>query len=151
MIFSRRRFTRTFAEPLAAPAAHEAAVIEEELQQAQPGLATVEMAPQRQAVAQPRLEVFNEGAAAWRALHGLGDCGPDPVELMAHGGMQQVPALPEGARGVGLAMQQTGLADQIVRYRRRARDGGQLVIEHAAEGEQVVALILQGDAHRADV
>ncbi len=33
---------------------------------------------------------------------------------------------------------------------RRARDGGQLVIEHPGEGEQVVALVLQGDAHRAD-
>jgi hypothetical protein len=43
-------------------------------------------------------------------------------------------------------MQQTGLADQIVRYRRRACDGGQLVIEHADEGEQIVALVLQGDA-----
>jgi hypothetical protein len=47
-------------------------------------------------------------------------------------------------------MQQTGLADQIVRHRRRARDGGQLVIEHADEGEQVVALVLQGHAHLAD-
>jgi hypothetical protein len=34
MIFSRHRFTRTFAEPFAAPTAREAAVIEEELQQA---------------------------------------------------------------------------------------------------------------------
>src|SRR6267378_1946704 len=111
MIFSRHRFTRTFAEPLAAPAAHEAAVIEEELQQAQPGAATVQMAPQRQAVAQPGVEVFNQRAAAWRALHGLRDRSPDPVELAAHGGMQPVPALPEGARGVGLAMQQTRGAD----------------------------------------
>jgi hypothetical protein len=43
-------------------------------------------------------------------------------------------------------MHQTGLADQIVWYRRRACDGGQLVIEHADEGEQVVALVLQGKA-----
>ena len=150
MIFSRHRFTRTFAEPFAAPAAREAAVIEEELQQAQPGAATVQMAPQRQAAAQPGVEVFNERAAAWRALHGLRDRSPDPVELAPHGGMQPVPALPEGTRGVGLAMQQTRGADQIVRYCRRARDSGQLVIEHADDGEQVVALVLQGDAHRAD-
>jgi hypothetical protein len=57
MIFSRHRFSRTFAPPLVAPAAHEATVIEEELQQAQPGAATVQMAPQRQAVAQPGVEV----------------------------------------------------------------------------------------------
>ena len=31
-----------------------------------------------------------------------------------------------------------------------ARDAGQFGIEHAGEGEQVVALVLQGDAHRAD-
>jgi hypothetical protein len=31
-----------------------------------------------------------------------------------------------------------------------ARDAGQLGVEQAGEGEQVVALVLQGDAHRAD-
>jgi hypothetical protein len=30
------------------------------------------------------------------------------------------------------------------------RNGGQLGVEHAGEGEQVVTLVLQGDAHRAD-
>src|ERR1700688_3535378 len=111
MIFSNHRFTRTFAEPVAAPAAREAAVIEEELQQAQPGAATVQMAPQRQAVAQPGVEVFNQRDAAWRALHGLRERGTDPVNLAPHGGMQPVPALTEAARGVVLAMQQTRGAD----------------------------------------
>jgi hypothetical protein len=61
MVVARhRRFTRTFTDPLAAPDAHEAAMIEEELQQAQPGAATVQMTPQRQAVAQPRVEIFNQ-------------------------------------------------------------------------------------------
>ncbi len=31
-----------------------------------------------------------------------------------------------------------------------ARDRGQLVVEHAGEGEQLVALVLQRDADRAD-
>ncbi len=31
-----------------------------------------------------------------------------------------------------------------------ARDRGQLVVEHPGEGEQVVALVPQRDAHRAD-
>jgi len=31
------------------------------------------------------------------------------------------------------------------------RDVGQLRVEHTAEGEQVVALVLQRDAHRTDV
>jgi hypothetical protein len=30
------------------------------------------------------------------------------------------------------------------------RDGGQLLIEHAGEGEQIVTLVLQRDAHRTD-
>jgi len=55
MVVARHRLTRTFADPLAVPTAHEAAMIEKELQQAQPGAATVQMAPQRQAVAQPRV------------------------------------------------------------------------------------------------
>src|SRR5260370_40335319 len=103
-----------------------------------------------QAAAKPGVEVFNERAAAWRALHGLRDRSPDPVELAPHGGMQPIPALPEGTRCVGLAMQQTRGADQIVRHCRPARDGGQLGVQYASEGKQVVALVLQGDAHRAD-
>jgi len=140
MILSRHRFARTFAGSLRAPAAHEAAMIEEELQQTQPSAATVQMAPQRQAVAQPRVDIFNQRAAAWGAAHGLRDCRVDLVELAAHGGMQPTPALPEGIQGVGLAMQQARGADQIVRHSRRERDGGQLVIKHAGEGEQVIAL-----------
>jgi hypothetical protein len=38
-----------------------------------------------------------------------------------------------------------GLGDGVV-----ARDASQLSVEHAGEGEQVVALVLQRDAHRAD-
>jgi hypothetical protein len=34
MVVARHRLTRTFADPLVAPAAHEAPMIEEELQQA---------------------------------------------------------------------------------------------------------------------
>jgi hypothetical protein len=68
MVVTRHRFSRTFADPLAAPAAHEAAMIEEELQQAQPGAATVQMATPCHAVAQPRVEIFDQRAAAWRAF-----------------------------------------------------------------------------------
>ena len=38
-----------------------------------------------------------------------------------------------------------GLGDSVA-----ARDGGQIGVEHAGEGEQVVALVLQRDAHRTD-
>ena len=30
------------------------------------------------------------------------------------------------------------------------RDGGQFLVEHAGEGEQIIALVAQRDAHRAD-
>ena len=32
----------------------------------------------------------------------------------------------------------------------RSRDGNQFVVKNTGEGEQIVALILQRDAHRAD-
>jgi hypothetical protein len=55
------------------------------------------MAAQRQTVAQLRVEVFNQRAAARHAAQCVRDRSPDPLELMAQGGMQPVPALPEGA------------------------------------------------------
>lgn len=61
MIFRGHRFTRTFAHPFAARATHEAAVIEEELPPAQPGAATVAMAPQRQTVAEPGVRFPTSG------------------------------------------------------------------------------------------
>ena len=42
MVAARHRLTRTFADPLAAPAAHEAAMIEEDLQQGRCHLAVRE-------------------------------------------------------------------------------------------------------------
>ena len=88
--------------------------------------------------------------AAWRALHGLRDSGPDTVELAAHGGMQPVPGLPERAGGLWLAMRQTRRAHEIARNRCGVCNGVELFVQHAGEGEQVVALVLQGAAHRAD-
>ena len=47
-------------------------------------------------------------------------------------------------------MQQARLAHQGFGDGVGARDVGQLGVEHAGEGEQVVALVLQRDPHRAD-
>jgi hypothetical protein len=41
------------------------------------------MAPQREVVAQPRVEVFHQRTAARRVFHDLGDGGEDGVELAA--------------------------------------------------------------------
>ena len=47
-------------------------------------------------------------------------------------------------------MQQACRAHQIVGDARDLRDPGEFPIEHAGEREQVIALVLQRDAHRAD-
>ena len=46
--------------------------------------------------------------------------------------------------------QQAHLAHQRLGDGEGARDHGQPDIEHASKGEQVVALVLKGDAHRAN-
>jgi hypothetical protein len=47
-------------------------------------------------------------------------------------------------------MRQTRRAHEIARNRCGACDGAELFGQHAGEGEQVVALVLQGAALRAD-
>jgi hypothetical protein len=57
--------TRTFADPLTAPATHEAAVIEEELQRAQPGAATVRMGCR--SIRQSRSRELRVRSSQWRS------------------------------------------------------------------------------------
>ena len=47
-------------------------------------------------------------------------------------------------------MQHASFAHEGLRYLEVPRDGGQFLVEHAGEGEQIVALIPPRDAHRAD-
>jgi hypothetical protein len=47
-------------------------------------------------------------------------------------------------------VQHAGFTHEILADRTGLRDVGQLRIEHAGEGEQVVALVPQGDAQRAN-
>ncbi|MGF6367567.1 hypothetical protein OKW40_000317 [Paraburkholderia sp. RAU6.4a] len=49
-----------------------------------------------------------------------------------------------------LATQHTRGAHELIRDVGALRDRGELLIEHAGEREQVIALVLQRDAHRAD-
>jgi hypothetical protein len=51
---------------------------------------------------------------------------------------------------VGRAVQHAGLAYEGVRHFEAPGDAGQLLVKHAGEGEQIVALVPQCDAHRAD-
>jgi hypothetical protein len=50
----------------------------------------------------------------------------------------------------GQAVQQAGFAHERLRDVEDLRDGGQFLVEHAGESEQIVALVSQRDAHRAD-
>jgi hypothetical protein len=52
--------------------------------------------------------------------------------------------------GGGQAVQHAGLMHERLGDGVSARDGGQLGVENAGKGEQVVTLVLQRDAHRAD-
>ncbi len=86
-----------------------------------------------------------------------GVCGHGPahgveqrVELAAHGRSKPVPALPVCGRGAGRAVQHACLTHEGFGNGVGLRDAGQFGIEHAGEGEQGVALVLQRDAHRAD-
>ena len=83
---------RTFTDSLRDPAAQEAAMVQEELQQFQ--VRAAELAAQREVVAQPRVQVLDQGARAWCLRHGLCHGVEDGMELTAHPGAQPVPALP---------------------------------------------------------
>ncbi len=48
-------------------------------------------------------------------------------------------------------MQHAGVPHEGLRDGVSVRDRGQLVVKRAGEGEQVIALVLQRDAHRAEV
>jgi hypothetical protein len=74
----------------------------------------------------------------------------DGAELVADFCPQPVPSLPIRGRGVGQAVQQAGFAHEGLRDLEGLRDGGQFLVEHAGEGEQIIALVAQRDAHRAD-
>ncbi len=75
---------------------------------------------------------------------------PDFVEPAADGRMQPVPCLPEYDGGFRLAVQQARCPYEMPGDGSIACDGVELLVQHAGEGEQIVALVLQGHAHRAD-
>ncbi|MGF6636225.1 hypothetical protein [Paraburkholderia sp. MM6662-R1] len=72
------------------------------------------------------------------------------MELVADGGVQPVPRLPERDGGVRLAVQQTSRPHEVVRNAARAVHGAELLVQHASEGKQIVTLVPQGNARRTD-
>ncbi len=130
------------------PAAHEAAVVQEEPQQVQ--VRAAEVTAQGAVGAQPRVEVLHQRAAARGVRHGTAHGSEQGVELAPDLRSQPAPPLPICGRGAGQAVQHAGFPHQGLGDGVGLRDIGQFVIEHAGESEQVVALVLQRDAHRAD-
>ena len=92
MVSTGHQLGRTFTDSFQDPAAHKAAVVQEELQQVQ--VRATELAAQRKVVAQPRIQVFDQYARSRCLRHGLCDGVEDGMELTAHPGAQPVPALP---------------------------------------------------------
>jgi hypothetical protein len=81
MVLAGHQFARTLAFAFSPAAAYEAWTIQEEAQQVEVRFA--QMTPQREVVAQPRVQVFHQRTAARRVLHDLRDGGEDGVELAA--------------------------------------------------------------------
>lgn len=120
-------------------------MVQEKLQQAQ--IRATELAAQREIVAKPRVQVFDQGTASGCLRHGLRQGVEDGMEFSAHPGAQPVPSLPVSRRCARLAVQQARCAHEMLWQLMGLRDGVQFVVEHVGEREQVVALVLQ---HRAD-
>jgi len=72
------------------------------------------------------------------------------VELAAYRRSKPVPSLPLYGRGAGQAVQHTCFTHKGFGNGVGLRDVSQFVIEHAGEGEQGAALVLQRDTHRAN-
>lgn len=81
MILTSHQLTRAPAFAFSSSAAREAPMVLEEPQQVKVRVA--QMAPQREVVAQPRVEVFHQRTAARRVFHDPADRGEDGVELAA--------------------------------------------------------------------
>ena len=146
MVLSAHQLSRAFTDPLRDPAAQVAPMVQEKLEQVQ--IRATELAAQREVIAQPRIRVFDQGAATWRLRHsqrhGVNDC----QEFGSHPGAQPVPALPVRGWGARLAVQYTHGTHEMFRQFVNACDRRQLVVEYTGEREQVVALVLQRNAHR---
>ena len=148
MAVAGHQLPRALALALGMPAAHEAAVVQEEPQQVQ--VRAAEVPAQGEVGAQPRVEVLHQRAAARGVRHGPAHGREQDVELAPRLRSQSVPPLPIRGRGAGQAVQHAGFPHEGLGDGVGACDAGQLGVEHTGEGEQVVALVLQRHAHRAD-
>ena len=113
MLSSGHQLGRTFTDSLRYPAAQKTAVVQEKLKQVQ--VRAAELAPQREVVAQSRVQVLDHGAASGRLCHGQRHGVEDGVELVAHPGAQAIPALPVQVGCARLAMQYAGGAHDMFR------------------------------------
>ena len=113
MVLTGHQLCRTFTDSLRDPAAQKTAVVQEELQQFQ--VRAAELAPQREVVAQSRVQVLDQGAATGRLCHGQRHGVEDGVELAAHPGAQAIPALPVQGGCPRLAVQHACRAHDVFR------------------------------------
>ena len=136
------------ADALGPIAAQEAAMVEEKAQQVQVVVANV--ATQEEVISQAAVEILNDGTGSRRLGHDLLDGGFEIVQPMAKLMVQRGAAL--SMRGVMLidALQFT---DGVHPKRRHVEAHGQVVqllIQHAGESQQLIALVFERPSHRAD-
>jgi len=143
MALAGHQLSRAFAITFDTSAAHEAAVVQKEPQQVE--IRAAQVAAQREVGAQPRVEVLHQRAAARCLRHGPAHRVKERVELASRLRSEPVPSLPIRRRGAGQAVQQACLTHEGFGDGVGLRDVGQFRIEHAGEGEQVVALVLRRD------
>ena len=72
------------------------------------------------------------------------------MEFAAQLRPKSIPSLPICGRGARQSVQHAGLTHEGLRDGMGLRDVGQFGVEHASEGEQVVALVLQRHAQRSN-
>ena len=145
MLLPRHHLARALGLALNTTAAHEAPVVEEELQQVQVRAANV--ATQREVRAQPRVDVLHQRTASRRLRHGTLHRVKDRLELTPQRSAKPTPALPIRLRRARQAMQHERLAHEGLGRVVGLSDGAQLAVEHAGERagerEQVVAPVLE--------
>ena len=96
VLLPRHQFTRTLALATDS-AAHEAPVIQKELQQGK--VRAPEVAAQREIRAQPRVQVLYQRAAVRRVRHRVRHGVEDEMKFVRQFGAQPIPALPVGVWG----------------------------------------------------
>src|SRR5579863_2983633 len=108
------------------------------------------MTAQREVIAQSRIEVLNQRTAARRLRHHQCYRVEQDMELGPQCRSKLIPTLPVCRRSRRKTIQNAGLPNNRIGRFVTPSDGSQFTVQNTSEGEEVVALVLKRDAHRAN-